>query len=93
MRILNEKLFQPPYEPPPRDIRPRVCRHKSEVCSSSSDSDDSADDAEDRSKQELDAKLQHPQRLHLEMWFNDPGEVLTSNFTFLSEKIINFLIS
>ena len=30
---------------------------------------------DDRTMEELMAKKQHPQRLHPEMWFNDPGEV------------------
>ncbi|KAK0171886.1 hypothetical protein PV328_005279 [Microctonus aethiopoides] len=66
----------PPYEPPPRKTKARLCRHKSEACSSSSgsDSDDSFED-DDRTMEELMAKKQHPQRLHPEMWFNDPGEM------------------
>lgn len=32
-------------------------------------------DEDDRTMEELMAKKQHPQRLHPEMWFNDPGEV------------------
>lgn len=34
-------------------------------------------DEDDRTMEELMAKKQHPQRLHPEMWFNDPGEVGT----------------
>lgn len=32
-------------------------------------------DEDDRTMEELMAKKQHPQRLHPEMWFNDPGEM------------------
>ncbi|XP_058800007.1 ribonuclease 3 isoform X2 [Phymastichus coffea] len=65
---------QPPYEPPPRKTRARLCRHKSEACNSSSSSSEDSDD-EDRTMEELMAKKQHPQRLHDELWFNDPGEM------------------
>lgn len=40
-------------------------------------------DEDDRTMEELMAKKQHPQRLHPEMWFNDPGEV-TSKIVKLS---------
>ncbi|XP_053988882.1 ribonuclease 3 [Hylaeus volcanicus] len=73
-RAAAARALQPPYEPPPRKTRARLCRHKSEVCSSSSDSDSSVDE-DDRTMEELMAKKQHPQRLHPEMWFNDPGEM------------------
>ena len=69
------RSLQPPYEPPPRKTRARLCRHKSEVCSSSSSDSDSSMDEDDRTMEELMAKKQHPQRLHPEMWFNDPGEM------------------
>lgn len=36
-------------------------------------------DEDDRTMEELMAKKQHPQRLHPEMWFNDPGEVISKN--------------
>ncbi|KAJ8680738.1 hypothetical protein QAD02_016525 [Eretmocerus hayati] len=68
------RALQPPYEPPPRQTKARVCKHRSEACSSSSDSEDSADE-NDRTMEELMAKKQHPQRLHPEMWFNDFGEM------------------
>ncbi|XP_043276130.1 ribonuclease 3 [Venturia canescens] len=73
-RAAVARASQPPYEPPPRKTRARLCRHKSEACSSSSDSDSSMDE-DDRTMEELMAKKQHPQRLHPEMWFNDPGEM------------------
>ncbi|EFN85596.1 ribonuclease 3 [Harpegnathos saltator] len=75
-RAAAARALQPPYKPPPRKTRARLCRHKSEACSSSSDSDsDSSMDEDDRTMEELMAKKQHPQRLHPEMWFNDPGEM------------------
>ncbi|KZC07809.1 PREDICTED: ribonuclease 3 [Dufourea novaeangliae] len=75
-RATAARALQPPYDPPPRKTRARLCRHKSEVCSSSSSSDsDSSMDEDDRTMEELMAKKQHPQRLHPEMWFNDPGEM------------------
>nr|XP_033322157.1 ribonuclease 3 [Megalopta genalis] len=74
-RATSARALQPPYEPPPRKTRARLCRHKSEVCSSSSSDSDSSMDEDDRTMEELMAKKQHPQRLHPEMWFNDPGEM------------------
>ncbi|KAL6440955.1 hypothetical protein ACFW04_003384 [Cataglyphis niger] len=74
-RATEARALQPPYEPPPRKTRARLCRHKSEACSSSSSDSDSSIDEDDRTMEELMAKKQHPQRLHPEMWFNDPGEM------------------
>ncbi|XP_012145927.1 ribonuclease 3 drosha [Megachile rotundata] len=74
-RATGARALQPPYEPPPRKTRARLCRHKSEACSSSSSDSDSSMDEDDRTMEELMAKKQHPQRLHPEMWFNDPGEM------------------
>ncbi|KAF7989389.1 hypothetical protein HCN44_008063 [Aphidius gifuensis] len=75
-RASRERLKHPHYEPPLRKNRARLCRHKSEVCNNSSSSDsDSSMDEDDRTMEELMAKKQHPQRLHPEMWFNDPGEM------------------
>ncbi|XP_063972523.1 ribonuclease 3 [Diachasmimorpha longicaudata] len=76
-RAAITRASQSPYEPPVRKTRRRVCRHKSEICSSdssSSDGDSSMDEV-DRTMEELMAKKEHPQRLHKEMWFNDPGEM------------------
>ncbi|XP_011879288.1 PREDICTED: ribonuclease 3 [Vollenhovia emeryi] len=74
-RAAAARELQPPYEPPPRKTRARLCRHKSEACSSSSSDSDTSMDEDDRTMEELMAKKQHPQRLHPEMWFNDPGEM------------------
>jgi len=40
-------------------------------------------DEDDRTMEELMAKKQHPQRLHPEMWFNDPGEVISRNVLYV----------
>lgn len=74
-RVASARAFQPPYEPPLRKTKARLCKHKSEACSSSSSDSDSSMDEDDRTMEELMAKKQHPQRLHPEMWFNDPGEM------------------
>ncbi|XP_020279114.1 ribonuclease 3 isoform X2 [Pseudomyrmex gracilis] len=74
-RAAAARALQPPYEPPPRKTKARMCPHKSEACSSSSSDSDSSTDEDDRAMEELMAKKQHPQRLHPEMWFNDPGEM------------------
>ncbi|XP_067003035.1 ribonuclease 3 [Anabrus simplex] len=70
----------PKYEPPPRKNRLKLAKHKSEVCSSSdAGSGDSScssdDDEEDCAMEELERKRSHPDRLHPELWYNDPGEM------------------
>lgn len=54
-------------------------------------------DEDDRTMEELMTKKQHPQRLHPEMWFNDPGEVTFDEFkiivlflSYLFTKTFNF---
>ncbi|KAL0104972.1 hypothetical protein PUN28_016542 [Cardiocondyla obscurior] len=74
-RAAEARKLQPPYEQPQRKTRARLCRHKSEACSSSSSDSENSMDEDDRTMEELMAKKQHPQRLHAEMWFNDPGEM------------------
>ncbi|ERL92232.1 hypothetical protein D910_09550, partial [Dendroctonus ponderosae] len=77
-RSANINMLKPKYEPPPRRNRRRMCKHKTEVRSSSSDSDSSNgsfSDEEDYSMEELQRKQQHPDRLDTEMWYNDPGEM------------------
>ncbi|XP_030560531.1 ribonuclease 3 [Drosophila novamexicana] len=70
----------PVYVPPARKTRRRACKHKhkSEACSSSSDSD-SDEDAfkieQDCCMEELSCKVQHPQRVHPDLWHNDAGEM------------------
>lgn len=77
---VREKL--PVYVPPPRKARRRVCKHKhkSEACSSSSSSDDDSDEdafkiEQDCCMEELSRKVQHPQRVHADLWHNDAGEM------------------
>ncbi|XP_016957305.1 ribonuclease 3 [Drosophila biarmipes] len=89
--LFDEELLQraervrqklPVYVPPPRKARRRVCnhKHKSEACSSSSSSDEDSDDdafkiEQDCCMEELSRKVQHPQRVHADLWHNDPGEM------------------
>ena len=53
----------------------------------------SGDEVEDELRQwmekEMDRKKSHPERLHLELWFNEPGEVRTT--TDISDPLINEL--
>ncbi|KAF5298625.1 hypothetical protein FQR65_LT09721 [Abscondita terminalis] len=66
---------KPKYEPPPRKNRARLCKHKLEEASSSDSSEEDFTDEEECSMEELTRKQQHPDRLHPEMWYNDPGEM------------------
>lgn len=56
------------------------------VSDSDGDSDvsDNGSDDEDSTVQELERKRQHPDRLHKELWYNDPGEVLCKSMYSLS---------
>ncbi|XP_001843599.2 ribonuclease 3 [Culex quinquefasciatus] len=75
-RAQKVRSKQPPYQPPPRKHKVRVCRHKNDKCSSSdSESDDELNFEEECSMEELTAKIQHPYRLHVDLWYNDPGEM------------------
>ncbi|KAH8372670.1 hypothetical protein KR009_002385, partial [Drosophila setifemur] len=81
-RAARVRRTLPAYVPPPRRARRRVCKHKhkAETCSSSSSSDaDSDDDAfkieQDCCMEELSRKVQHPQRVHADLWQNDAGEM------------------
>lgn len=73
---IRDKL--PPYKPAPRQTRRRVCKHKSEGCSSS-DSDSSDNEEfkleQDNCMEELSRKVQHPHRIHADLWHNEPGEM------------------
>lgn len=86
-QLFEEKLINraekirssmPPYNPPPRQTRRRVCKHKSEGCTSSDT--DSSDNEEfkleqDTCMEELSRKLQHPYRIHADLWHNEHGEM------------------
>ncbi|XP_055597809.1 ribonuclease 3-like [Uranotaenia lowii] len=74
-RAEKVRATQPPYQPPPRKHKVRVCRHKNDKCSSSDSSDDEPNFEEECSMEELTAKIKHPYRLHVDLWFNDPGEM------------------
>ncbi|XP_055387198.1 ribonuclease 3 [Condylostylus longicornis] len=63
-----------PYSPPPRKRVHKVCKHKSEKCSSES-SDEDFEPEEDCSMEELSRKIQHKYRLHRDLWHNEPGEM------------------
>ncbi|XP_058122690.1 ribonuclease 3 [Anopheles ziemanni] len=70
------RATQPPYNPPPRKRKMKMCRHKHDKCSSSSESSDDEIEFEDEcSMEELTAKIKHPLRLHVDLWYNDPGEM------------------
>lgn len=77
-RAARVNAKKPPYSPPPRKRKTRLCKYKSKECSSSDSSsseDQIAEDEEDCTMEELVRKQQHPDRLHKEMWYNDPGEM------------------
>lgn len=70
------RATQTPYNPPPRKRKMKMCRHKHDKCSSSSESSDEEMEFEDEcSMEELTAKIKHPLRLHVDLWYNDPGEM------------------
>ncbi|CAD7014711.1 ribonuclease 3 [Ceratitis capitata] len=84
--LFEEKLVQraegvrkclPSHDPPARKPRRRLCKHKSEACSSSSEdsSDDELKIEQDCCMEELSRKLQHPYRVHADLWHNDSGEM------------------
>ncbi|XP_018576714.1 ribonuclease 3 [Anoplophora glabripennis] len=75
LRASRVNALKPKYEPPPRKNRARLCKHKTEVSSSSDSSEEELTDEEDCTMEELQRKQQHPDRLHPEMWFNEPGEM------------------
>lgn len=76
VRAESARAEMPKYTPPPRKQRRRLCKHKSEVCSSSEDSSDEEFHPEqDCSMEELSMKTQHPHRLHADLWHNEAGEM------------------
>ncbi|XP_053666725.1 ribonuclease 3 [Anopheles marshallii] len=75
-RSARIRATQTPYNPPPRKRKMKMCRHKHDKCSSSSESSDEELEFEDEcSMEELTAKIKHPLRLHVDLWYNDPGEM------------------
>lgn len=75
VRAQTARAEMPKYTPPPRKERRRLCKHKSEVCSSSDDSDEEFHPEQDCSMEELSMKTQHPHRLHADLWHNEAGEM------------------
>ncbi|XP_058450699.1 ribonuclease 3 [Malaya genurostris] len=75
LRADRARSEQTPYQPPPRKHKARVCHHKNDKCSSSDSSDDELNFEEECSMEELTVKIKHPYRLHVDLWFNDPGEM------------------
>ncbi|XP_055639954.1 ribonuclease 3 [Toxorhynchites rutilus septentrionalis] len=74
-RADRARAKQTPYQPPPRKQKVRICRHKTDRCSSSDSSEDEINFEDECSMEELTAKIQHPYRLHVDLWYNDPGEM------------------
>ncbi|KAG8194728.1 hypothetical protein JTE90_026377 [Oedothorax gibbosus] len=70
---------RPKYEPPKRKIKLRehkpVDSQRGDKSSSSSCSEGSSSEEEDTAWEELEKKRSHPDRLHPELWFNDPNEM------------------
>ncbi|KAK5650502.1 hypothetical protein RI129_001531 [Pyrocoelia pectoralis] len=75
LRAKKVNEMKPKYEPPPRKNRARLCKHKLEEPSSSDSSEEELTDEEDCTMEELTRKQQHPDKLHSEMWYNDPGDM------------------
>ncbi|XP_058814865.1 ribonuclease 3 isoform X2 [Topomyia yanbarensis] len=74
-RADSARAKQVPYQPPPRKHKVRICRHKNDKCSSSDSSDDELNFEDECSMEELTAKIKHPYRLHVDLWYNDFGEM------------------
>ncbi|XP_053693070.1 ribonuclease 3 [Sabethes cyaneus] len=74
-RAERARAKQTPYQPPPRKHKIRVCRHKNDKCSSSDSSDEELNFEDECSMEELTVKIRHPYRLHVDLWYNDPGEM------------------
>lgn len=72
-RVEKAKAQQVPYVPPLR--RRKICRHKTERCSSSDSSGSELDLEEDRTMEELTRKTKHPYRLHADLWHNETNEM------------------
>ncbi|KAF6215586.1 hypothetical protein GE061_010342 [Apolygus lucorum] len=77
-RSARAKEGKPAYEMPHR--RNKVHHHKCCATNSGSDSDTesgeySGDEEDEGLLEELERKKAHPDRLHPELWYNDPGEM------------------
>nr|AFX89030.1 drosha [Mayetiola destructor] len=73
------RITKPAIDQQPKKRKHRVCRHKSDKCSSSDSSDDDFNIEDDCRAMdfftELTKKIQHPYRLHVDLWHNEPGEM------------------
>ncbi|GBM59674.1 Ribonuclease 3 [Araneus ventricosus] len=77
-RAARVRAGKPKYDPPVRKTKLRNHKPKELQCdddSSSSSEKSSSSEEEDTSLEELEKKRQHPDRLHTELWFNDPKEM------------------
>lgn len=75
------RAFKPKYEPPRRKTKLRKPQPpKTDANEESSSSEKSSSEEEDTAMEELERKKKHPDRLHLELWFNDPKEVCITKF-------------
>lgn len=75
-RAARVRATKPKYEPPPRKVKLRKPKPpKTEHNSTSSSSEESSSEEEDTAVEELERKKMHPDRLHEELWYNDPGEM------------------
>ncbi|GFU28545.1 ribonuclease 3 [Nephila pilipes] len=77
-RAARIRAGKPKYEPPVRKTKlrnhkPKELRSDDDSLSSSEKS--SSSEEEDTSLEELEKKRKHPDRLHPELWFNDPKEM------------------
>ncbi|GFT68411.1 ribonuclease 3 [Trichonephila clavipes] len=77
-RAARVRAGKPKYEPPVRKTKlrnhkPKELRSDDDSLSSSEKS--SSSEEEDTSLEELEKKRKHPDRLHPELWFNDPKEM------------------
>ncbi|GIX85271.1 ribonuclease 3 [Caerostris darwini] len=78
-RAEKVRAGKPKYDPPVRKTKLRnhipkelMSEEDSSTCSEESSS---SEEEEDTSLEELEKKRQHPDRLHPELWFNDPKEM------------------
>ncbi|XP_055946835.1 ribonuclease 3-like isoform X3 [Argiope bruennichi] len=77
-RAARVRASKPKYDPPIRKTKLRNHKPKELLCeedSSSSSERSSSSEEEDTSLEELEKKRRHPDRLHPELWFNDPKEM------------------
>ncbi|CAH0384549.1 unnamed protein product [Bemisia tabaci] len=71
------RASKPPYTPPyaRKKLRRPCCHHGKHNPSSSSDTSDEDEEEEETAENIMKKKHEHPQSLHKELWFNDPGQM------------------